>query len=73
MQSEQSRLIQPVERVDAAITVPPSKSYTNRAMITAALARGKSILHGPSVSDDSEYLKKALTSFGVVVRRIGDD
>ncbi len=46
------------------ITVPGSKSYTQRAMIMAALAEGKSFLRGPLLSEDTGYLAEALCLLG---------
>ncbi len=64
------RSITPVDTIDAEIQVPPSKSYTNRALIAAALADGPSTLLNASQSDDSEYLIQGLQQFGVqIIRR----
>ncbi len=54
--------------VDAEITLPPSKSYTNRALITGALARGNSTILNPSLSDDSHLLISALREFGISIK-----
>jgi 3-phosphoshikimate 1-carboxyvinyltransferase len=70
MQDTSFRKIQTVQAVDAEITVPPSKSYTNRALITAALAEGSSTIITPSKADDVEYLVKALEEFGVEIKRL---
>jgi 3-phosphoshikimate 1-carboxyvinyltransferase len=51
--------------VDSRFSAPPSKSYTHRAMITAALANGMSFLHNPLIADDTLLTKKALESLGV--------
>ena len=59
------RTIHATGQIDAEIEVPPSKSYTNRALIVAALAEGTSTLVNPSHSEDSEYLIAALREFGV--------
>ena len=58
--------------MDAEVRVPPSKSYTNRALIASALAEGTSMLLGPSSSDDSAVLIDAICSFGIAVRRKGE-
>jgi 3-phosphoshikimate 1-carboxyvinyltransferase len=50
---------------DADITVPGSKSYTNRALLVAALAVGKSTLTGALFSDDTAYMSAALRELGV--------
>src|SRR3954462_8383048 len=53
---------------DATVTVPGSKSYTNRALVLAALARGTSRLEGALYSDDSLYMARALSELGIAVR-----
>lgn len=47
------------------ITVPGSKSMTNRALILASLANGISVIKNWSKSDDSLILIKALKKLGV--------
>jgi 3-phosphoshikimate 1-carboxyvinyltransferase len=59
--------IQPVEKVSGTITVPGSKSYTNRALLIAALADGVSRLEQPLVSDDTKFMIRALKGFGIKV------
>lgn len=53
------------------IEVPGSKSITNRAMILASLARGKSILKNYLESDDTLALLTALKKLGVKIIRRG--
>ena len=52
---------------DAQVVLPGSKSYTNRALITAALADGASTLLDPSRSDDTEVLISALRKFSIPI------
>lgn len=59
--------IKPVERVSGIVTVPGSKSYTNRALLIAALANGVSRLEKPLVSDDTKFMIQALKGFGIQV------
>jgi len=59
--------IQPAASIRATVEAPPSKSYTNRALIVAALAEGKSRLENPLISDDTRYMRQALEQFGVAV------
>ncbi|MEN8141732.1 MAG: 3-phosphoshikimate 1-carboxyvinyltransferase [Thermodesulfobacteriota bacterium] len=59
--------IKPLSRVDADITVPGSKSITQRALIAAALADGTSTLVGPLASEDTAYTSQALEAMGVKV------
>ena len=46
------------------IEVPGSKSITNRALLLAALAKGKSTLSGVLFSDDSRHFLSSLCSLG---------
>ena len=60
--------IQPIRKpLNATITVPGSKSYTNRALLVAAMARGVSTLTGALFSDDTRYMSAALRKLGVTI------
>lgn len=61
-----ARLIKPLPQVDATISVPGSKSLTQRALLAAALARGVSHLHNPLASEDTHYTMNALRAMGIV-------
>jgi 3-phosphoshikimate 1-carboxyvinyltransferase len=50
--------------VQAEITVPGSKSITNRALILAALAQGETTLRGALWSEDTEVMTAALRDLG---------
>jgi len=54
-------LTQPVR---AEITVPGSKSITNRALVLAALADGSTILRGALWSEDTQVMVDALVKLG---------
>ncbi len=53
--------------VEASVSVPGSKSVTNRALLLAALADGVSTLHGVQFSDDSRHFLDSLISLGFEV------
>jgi 3-phosphoshikimate 1-carboxyvinyltransferase len=53
--------------VDLRVTAPPSKSFTHRAMVAAALARGPSQLVDPLISKDTVITGDALRALGVAV------
>lgn len=60
------RAIRPLEAApDRTISVPGSKSLTNRALVTAALAEGTSHLEGLLLADDTEAMLAALRTLGV--------
>ena len=48
----------------ARVTVPGSKSHTNRALLLAALAVGSTTLRNALDSEDSRYFTTALTDLG---------
>jgi 3-phosphoshikimate 1-carboxyvinyltransferase len=64
--------IEPLGTLDASVRVPGSKSYTQRAMVIAALAEGESVLHDPLLSEDTQLLAAALRQLGAGVRTAGD-
>lgn len=64
--------IKPVSSLTARVTVPGSKSLTQRALITAALADGRSVLSGPLVSEDTDYSSHALCQMGITVEQTPD-
>src|SRR5688500_17070605 len=53
----------------ATVTVPGSKSLTNRELILAALADGPTRLAAPLHSDDSVRMVEALRTLGVGIER----
>ncbi len=54
--------------VDADVTLPGSKSYTNRALILAAMADGRSTITSALFSDDTRYMAESLRRLGIPVR-----
>lgn len=58
--------------VDSNLFVPGSKSMTNRALIIAALADGKSEIAGILKSDDSYWCIEALRELGVKIDLVDD-
>ncbi len=59
--------IKPIKNLDAVVTVPGSKSITNRALILGALAEGKSSIKNGLFSDDTKYMIAALKELGIDV------
>lgn len=48
--------------VDATVSLPASKSLTNRALVLAAIAAGTTTVHHPLVARDTELMAAALRS-----------
>jgi 3-phosphoshikimate 1-carboxyvinyltransferase len=59
--------------VDAVLSLPGSKSYTNRALLLAALASGRSMLTGALFSDDTRYMCESLARLGVAVEQVDSE
>jgi len=55
-------------KLAASVTVPGSKSITNRALLMAAMAAGRSTLSSALISDDTRYMIAALQDLGFAVR-----
>ena len=64
--SQQEQLtLQPVKKVSGNVQLPGSKSLSNRALLLAALAKGKTTLVNLLDSDDIKHMLNALTKLGV--------
>jgi 3-phosphoshikimate 1-carboxyvinyltransferase len=51
----------------ATVRVPGSKSITNRALLLAAMAQGRSIIESVLISDDTRRMAAALSTLGFAV------
>ena len=65
--------IKTIEKLDAVVSVPGSKSYTQRALVISALAEGKTFLRNPLFSEDIQYMMEALRLFGAEIVSSGED
>jgi 3-phosphoshikimate 1-carboxyvinyltransferase len=65
--------IRPLKRVNASVQVPGSKSYSQRALIVASLADGKSMLRNTLVAEDTTHLVEALRLLGAQIVSSGQD
>ena len=59
--------IRPRGPLAARVRPPGSRSLTNRALLTAALARGESVLVGATESDDALAMREGLRALGVPI------
>ncbi len=59
------RVRPPAGPVSATLSPPGSKSLTNRALILAALAAGRSTLRGCLDSEDTQVMLRAISRFGL--------
>ena len=61
----ESLTLQPINKVSGQVNLPGSKSVSNRALLLAALAKGKTRLTNLLDSDDIRHMLNALTQLGV--------
>ena len=60
-------IIPPIAPVDAEITIPGSKSLTNRAMLLAALSEGEIVLEDALWSEDTEVMADCLGRLAIPI------
>ncbi len=58
----------PLSRAEGAVRLPGSKSISNRALLLAALAQGKTTLGGVLDADDTRVMRAALEQLGPQLR-----
>ena len=59
--------IKKTEKLSGEVCAPPSKSYTQRILIAAALSNGTSKISNPLLSEDTEATLRAITAFSAEV------
>lgn len=60
--------IRPAKELSGSVTIPPSKSYTHRAVIIASLAQGSSTIHNPLLSEDTIASIEACRKIGAQIK-----
>ncbi len=61
----------PIGRLSGEMTLPGSKSITNRVLLLAALAAGDTEIHGVLDSDDAGVMLEALKALGAAPTHLG--
>lgn len=62
-------LIKPIESLDGVITLPGSKSLSNRCLLLAAISNGETIVDNLLDSDDIKYMLDALEALQIPMIR----
>lgn len=65
--------IKPLAHAKAAVEVPGSKSFTQRALVAASLAEGTSLLRNALIAEDTGHLVEALRLLGAQIVSSGPD
>jgi len=66
-------ILGPLQRAHGEITLPGSKSISNRVLLLAALAAGTTRLKGLLDADDTRVMRAALTTLGITLTADGTD
>jgi 3-phosphoshikimate 1-carboxyvinyltransferase len=61
--------LDPIRRAAGVVTLPGSKSISNRVLLLAALSQGETRIHGLLGSDDTQVMLQALERLGVRIER----
>jgi 3-phosphoshikimate 1-carboxyvinyltransferase len=70
---ENMKEIQTRSSIDATVSIPGSKSITHRALITASLAKGESVLEAFLACEDTLHTVNALRELGAEITVNGDN
>ena len=60
-------IVPPTSTLSGSVTLPGSKSITNRALLLAALADGESQITGALKSDDTKFMVEGLQKLGIQI------
>lgn len=69
----ETRTVTPITSLDGTVTLPGSKSLSNRCLLLAALSKGITHVENLLESDDIRYMLDALDQLEVPVERISAD
>jgi 3-phosphoshikimate 1-carboxyvinyltransferase len=61
-------IVKKTEKLSGQVCAPPSKSYTQRMLIAAALSNGTSKVSNPLLSEDTQATRRAVTALGAKVK-----
>jgi 3-phosphoshikimate 1-carboxyvinyltransferase len=66
-------LVYPVRRLSGTLRAQPSKNYTTRYLLAAALSEGQTRVVGVATSEDAEAMLRCLKDWGAGLEHVGDD
>mmetsp|Transcript_17018 Transcript_17018/g.32393 ORF Transcript_17018/g.32393 Transcript_17018/m.32393 type:complete len:491 (+) Transcript_17018:41-1513(+) len=72
-ESQNQLTVTPISTLSGTVTLPGSKSLSNRCLLLAALSDGSTKVENLLDSDDIRYMLQALDALGVPVERDADD
>ncbi|THF88728.1 3-phosphoshikimate 1-carboxyvinyltransferase [Deinococcus sp. KSM4-11] len=66
-------IVHPVKELRGELRAQPSKNYTTRYLLAAALAQGETRVVGVATSEDAQAMLRCLEDWGAGVELVGDD
>jgi 3-phosphoshikimate 1-carboxyvinyltransferase (EC 2.5.1.19) len=66
-------IVHPARELRGELRAQPSKNYTTRYLLAAALAEGETRVVGVATSEDAEAMLRCLRDWGAGVELVGDD
>ena len=66
-------IVYPVSRLSGTIAAQPSKNYTTRYLLAAALSEGRTRVVGVATSEDAGAMLRCLADWGAGIEHVGDD
>lgn len=66
-------VVHPATQLNGELRAQPSKNYTTRYLLAAALAEGETRVVGVATSEDAEAMLRCLQAWGAGVERVGED
>ena len=66
-------VVHPAASLNGVLRAQPSKNYTTRYLLAAALAVGETRVVGVATSEDAEAMLRCLRDWGAGVERVGED
>ncbi len=65
-------VLEPIRLVEGVVTLPGSKSLSNRVLLLSALTEGSTRVHNLLDSDDTRYMIEALQALGISLEVLDD-
>ena len=66
-------IVHPIAELRGTLRAQPSKNYTTRYLLAAALSEGQTRVVGAATSEDAEAMLRCLQDWGAGIEHVGDD
>ena len=66
-------VLKPIKKINGSLTLPGSKSLSNRALLLSAIATGTTVLENMLLGEDTSVMNQALKQLGIRIEEDGKD